>query len=177
MEKITLGSGCFWCIEAVFQRLNGVESAVSGYSGGKTKDPFYREVVAGKTGHAEVIQVTYDPEIVSLEEVLEVFWKTHDPTTLNSQGHDIGTQYRSVVFYHNEHQKNVAVDIMKLLEDAGIWPDPIVTEISKLDVFYPAENYQQDYFNENRNQPYCQFVVAPKVRKFKEIFADKVKSN
>jgi peptide-methionine (S)-S-oxide reductase len=106
-----------------------------------------------------------------------VFWKTHDPTTLNSQGHDIGTQYRSVVFYHNEHQKNVAVDIMKLLEDAGIWPDPIVTEISKLDVFYPAENYQQDYFNENRNQPYCQFVVAPKVRKFKEIFADKVKSN
>lgn len=176
MEKITLGSGCFWCTEAIFQRLKGVESAVSGYSGGKTKDPFYREVVAGTTGHAEVVQVTFDPEVISLEEVLEVFWKTHDPTTLNKQGNDVGTQYRSVVFYHNDEQRATAERLKKALDESGAWGDPIVTEITPLDAFYPAEDYHQDYYNENGSQPYCQFVVAPKVSKFKEVFGDKLKS-
>jgi len=175
MEVITLGSGCFWCTEAVFQRLNGVESAVSGYTGGKTKDPFYREVVTGRTGHAEVVQVTFDPEIVSLEEVLEVFWKTHDPTTLNRQGNDSGTQYRSAVFYHTEAQKQISEKIKRALDEASIWSDPIVTEITPIDTFYPAEGYHQDYFNGNGSQPYCQFVVAPKVKKFKEVFSDKLK--
>lgn len=175
MEKITLGSGCFWCTEAVFQRLNGVESAVSGYSGGKTKDPFYKEVVTGKTGHAEVVQVTFDPAVISLEEILEVFWKTHDPTTLNRQGNDVGTQYRSAVFYHSETQQEVAERLKKALDESGAWGSPIVTEITKFEAFYPAENYHQDYFNENGSQPYCQFVVAPKVKKFKEVFAGKLK--
>lgn len=175
MEQITLGSGCFWCTEAIFQRLNGVESAVSGYSGGKTKDPFYKEVVTGRTGHAEVVQVTYDPEIVSLEEILEVFWKTHDPTTLNRQGNDVGTQYRSAVFYHTEAQKETAERLKKALDESGAWGDPIVTEITKFEAFYPAEDYHQDYYNENGSQPYCQFVVAPKVDKFKQVFSDKLK--
>lgn len=175
MEQITLGSGCFWCTEAVFQRLKGVESAVSGYSGGKTKDPFYREVTSGKTGHAEVVQVTFDPEVISLEEILEVFWKTHDPTTLNRQGNDIGTQYRSVVFYHNDHQRDVAETLKKKLDESGAWGDPIVTEITKFDTFYPAEDYHQGYFNGNKTQPYCQFVVAPKVKKFQEVFKGKLK--
>lgn len=175
MEQITLGSGCFWCTEAIFQRLKGVESAVSGYSGGKTKDPFYKEVCAGTTGHAEVVQVTYDPQLISLEEILEVFWKTHDPTTLNRQGNDVGTQYRSAVFYHNDEQKEVAERIKKKLDESGAWGDPIVTEITKFDTFYPAEDYHQEYFNENGSQPYCQFVVAPKVEKFKDVFAKKLK--
>lgn len=176
MEKITLGSGCFWCTEAVFQRLNGVASAVSGYSGGKTKDPFYKEVCAGTTGHAEVVQVTFDPEIISLEEILEVFWKTHDPTTLNRQGNDVGTQYRSVIFYHSDYQKEVAETLKKKLDESGAWGDPIVTEITRFDTFYPAEDYHQDYFNHHSNQPYCQFVVAPKVEKFKGVFKTKLKS-
>jgi len=177
MEKITLGSGCFWCTEAVFQRLNGVESAVSGYSGGKTKDPFYKEVTTGRTGHAEVVQVTFDPVVISLEEILEVFWKTHDPTTLNRQGNDVGTQYRSAIFYHDPAQQVVAERLKKALDESGAWGDPIVTEITPFEVFYPAENYHQDYFNENGSQPYCQFVVAPKVKKFKEVFADKLKKD
>ncbi|MFH6982365.1 peptide-methionine (S)-S-oxide reductase MsrA [Marinoscillum luteum] len=177
MEKITLGSGCFWCTEAVFQRLNGVESAVSGYSGGKTKDPFYKEVTTGRTGHAEVVQVTFDPAVISLEEILEVFWKTHDPTTLNRQGNDVGTQYRSAIFYHDPAQQVVAERLKKALDESGAWGDPIVTEITPFEVFYPAENYHQDYFNENGSQPYCQFVVAPKVKKFKEVFADKLKKD
>lgn len=175
MEKITLGSGCFWCTEAVFQRLEGVESAVSGYSGGKVKDPTYKEVCGGHTGHAEVVQVTYDPEKISLEEILQVFWKTHDPTTLNRQGNDVGTQYRSAIFYHNEHQKKVAEELRKKLDESGAWGDPVVTEITPFDAFYPAEDYHQDYFNENGSQPYCQFVVAPKVDKFKQVFGDKLK--
>ena len=130
MEKITLGSGCFWCTEAVFQRLNGVESAVSGYSGGKTKDPFYKEVTTGRTGHAEVVQVTFDPVVISLEEILEVFWKTHDPTTLNRQGNDVGTQYRSAIFYHDPAQQVVAERLKKALDESGAWGDPIVTEIT-----------------------------------------------
>lgn len=177
MEQITLGSGCFWCTEAVFQRLKGVESAVSGYSGGKTKDPFYKEVCAGTTGHAEVVQVTFDPEVISLEEILEVFWKTHDPTTLNRQGNDVGTQYRSAVFYHNDHQKEVAATLKKKLDESGAWGDPIVTEITQFEKFYPAEDYHQNYFNQNGDQqPYCQFVVAPKVEKFKEVFKNKLKA-
>lgn len=175
MEQITLGSGCFWCTEAVFSRLKGVSSAVSGYSGGKTKDPFYREVCSGTTGHAEVVQVTFDPVKVSLEEILEVFWKTHDPTTLNRQGNDVGTQYRSVIFYHNDHQKEIAQKLKKALDASGAWSAPLVTEISPLDVFYPAEDYHQEYFESNGEQPYCQFVVGPKVDKFKKAFADKLK--
>lgn len=176
MEQITLGSGCFWCTEAIFQRIKGVESAVSGYTAGKVKNPTYEEVCSGETGHAEVVQVTFNPEIISLQEVLHVFWKTHDPTTLNRQGNDVGSQYRSAVFYHNEHQKEVAEMLKEKLDQSGAWGNPIVTEITKFDVFYAAENYHQEYFNENGSQPYCQFVVAPKVDKFKAVFADKLKS-
>lgn len=175
MEQITLGSGCFWCTEAIFQRLKGVESAISGYSGGKTKDPFYKEVCAGTTGHAEVVQVTFDPETVSLEEVLEVFWKSHDPTTLNRQGADVGTQYRSVVFYRNDTQKAIAERLKAELDNSGIWSAPIVTEISAFDKFWPAEDHHQAYFESNGSQPYCKMVVEPKVEKFKKIFSDRLK--
>ncbi|MEO9474490.1 MAG: peptide-methionine (S)-S-oxide reductase MsrA [Cyclobacteriaceae bacterium] len=175
MEQITLGSGCFWCTEAVFERLKGVESSVSGYSGGKTKDPFYKEVCAGTTGHAEVVQVTFDPEVISLMEVLEVFWKTHDPTTLNRQGNDVGTQYRSVVFCHNEEQKRIAEELKNELDKSGAWSDPIVTEITDFEKFWPAEDVHQSYFDLNGSQPYCQFVVGPKVDKFKKVFQDKLK--
>ncbi|MGB3468703.1 MAG: peptide-methionine (S)-S-oxide reductase MsrA, partial [Cyclobacteriaceae bacterium] len=138
MEKATFGSGCFWCTEAVFQRINGVEKVISGYTGGKIKNPTYREICFGLTGHAEVIQVIYDDTIVGYEELLEIFWKTHDPTTLNRQGHDVGTQYRSAIFYHNEQQKNLAEAYKKELDGAGIWKEPIVTEITKYEEFYPA---------------------------------------
>ncbi|MFT6865605.1 MAG: peptide-methionine (S)-S-oxide reductase [Cyclobacteriaceae bacterium] len=175
MEQITLGSGCFWCTEAVFQRLKGVETAVSGYSGGKTKDPFYKEVCAGTTGHAEVVHVTFDPAIISLTEILEVFWKTHDPTTLNRQGNDAGTQYRSAVFYHSEDQKKIAETLKQKLDESGAWGDSIVTEITAFEKFWPAEDHHQRYFEANGNQPYCQFVVAPKVAKFKKVFGDKLK--
>ncbi len=175
MEQITLGSGCFWCTEAVFLRLKGVESAVSGYSGGHKTDPTYQEVCTGSTGHAEVVQVTFDDKIVSLEEVLEVFWKTHDPTTLNRQGNDVGTQYRSAVFYHNDSQKDVAQTLKRKLDESGAWPDPIVTEITPFEKFYPAEDYHNNYFEQNGMQPYCQFVVAPKVEKFRKVFSDKLK--
>jgi peptide-methionine (S)-S-oxide reductase len=175
MEKITLGSGCFWCTEAIYNRLEGVESAISGYSGGKTKDPFYKEVCAGKTGHAEVVQVTFDPEKVSIEEVLKVFWETHDPTTLNRQGNDVGTQYRSVVFYHTEEQKEIAEKIKKSLDEAGIWSDPIVTEITQFDKFWPAENYHKEYFESHGHEPYCNLVIKPKVEKFEKAFSAKLK--
>lgn len=175
MEQITLGSGCFWCTETIFRRLNGVISAVSGYSGGTTVNPTYKEVCTGTTGHAEVVQVTFDPAIINLVEILEVYWKMHDPTTLNRQGNDIGTQYRSVVYYHNEHQKQVAEDIKNELSEAHIWPDPIVTEITKFEVFYPAEDYHQDYFNHHGEEPYCNLVIAPKVEKFKKVFNEKMK--
>ena len=175
MEKITLGSGCFWCTEAIFNRLKGVESAVSGYSGGKTKDPFYREVCAGTTGHAEVVQVTFDPAVVSVTEILEVFWKTHDPTTLNRQGADVGTQYRSVIFYHSEAQRDLALGLKKQLEESGAWNAPIVTEITAFDQFWSAEDAHQAYYESNSTQPYCQVVVGPKVEKFKKIFSHKLK--
>lgn len=176
MAIATFGGGCFWCVEAVFQRLRGVEKVVSGYAGGQTENPTYKQVCEGDTGHAEVCQVTYDPSVVEFKEILEVFWKTHDPTTLNRQGNDIGTQYRSVIFYHDDQQKAVAEEYKHKLDESGIFKDPIVTEIVPLTKFYPAELYHQNYFNLNPRQPYCQAVVQSKVDKFKKIFGDKMKS-
>jgi peptide-methionine (S)-S-oxide reductase len=175
MEVATFGSGCFWCTEAIFMRLKGVKSAVSGYSGGILKNPTYKEVCSGKTGHAEVIQVTYDPNEISFEELLEVFWKTHDPTTPNRQGNDIGTQYRSAIFYHNEQQKELAEHYKAELNKAGIYKDPIVTEITPFSVFYKAEDYHQNYFALNPSQGYCSIVIMPKVEKFEKVFKEKLK--
>ena len=174
-EKATLGSGCFWCTETIFDKLKGVESAVSGYSGGQTKNPTYAEICTGETGHAEVIQVTFDPSVISYSELLEVFWKVHDPTTLNRQGNDVGTQYRSVVFYHNDEQKQLAESYKIKLEEAKVYSDPIVTEITKFDKFYKAENYHQDYYEQNKREPYCSFVITPKLEKFKKVFKEKLK--
>ncbi len=175
MEKATFGAGCFWCIEAVFQNLQGVDTVVSGYMGGHVHQPTYQQVCTGSTGHAEVAQISYDPQQVSFVELLEVFWQTHDPTTLNRQGNDVGSQYRSVVFYHNQEQKSLAESIKQSLDQQQIWPKPIVTEIAPLATFYPAEDNHQNYFNQNSDQPYCQFVVKPKVDKFKKVFAGKLK--
>ena len=175
METITLGAGCFWCVEAIFQDIKGVESVVSGYANGAVKNPSYKEVCSGTTGHAEVCQLTYDPKVVSLTKILEVFWQTHDPTTLNRQGADAGTQYRSGIYYHNEAQKEVATDIFNKLDDAGAFNDPIVTEIKAIENFYPAEDYHQDYFDTNGTQPYCTAVIRPKVEKFKKTFSDILK--
>ncbi|MDW3209772.1 MAG: peptide-methionine (S)-S-oxide reductase MsrA [Reichenbachiella sp.] len=175
MEIATFGNGCFWCTEAIFQELKGVSKAVSGYMGGETKDPTYKEVCSGSTGHAEVLQITYDPSVITFDELLEVFWKTHDPTTLNRQGNDVGTQYRSAVFYHNEEQKKLATEYKTKLDASSSWSDPIVTEITEASTFYPAEDYHQEYFNLNGSQPYCNFVIRPKVEKFKKVFKDKMK--
>ncbi len=169
-EIITLGGGCFWCIEAVFRELKGVILAESGYSGGKVKNPSYREVCTGNTGHAEVVQVTYNPKEVSLEEVLEVFFTVHDPTTLNRQGHDVGTQYRSAIFYRNDDQKKRSEAIITELNKSGSWPNKIVTEVTPFDAFYKAEDYHQDYFNNNGGEPYCQMVIQPKLEKFRKVF-------
>lgn len=175
LDTATFGAGCFWCVEAVFQRLNGVEKVVSGYSGGTVPNPTYEQVCSGSTGHAEVTQIIYDPSKITYEELLEVFWSTHDPTTLNRQGNDIGTQYRSVIFYHNEKQKELAEAYKKKLDEANIFDKPIVTEITKFDEFYSAENYHQDYYDNNKSQPYCQFVITPKIEKFKKVFGNKLK--
>ena len=175
LEKATLGGGCFWCTEAVYLQLNGVEDAIPGYSGGHIKNPSYKEVCTGRTGHAEVVEITYDPEKINFSEILEVFFMTHDPTTLNRQGNDVGTQYRSAVFYHNEDQKRIAEEIIQAFEKEKVYNDPIVTEITPFEKFYVAEDYHFNYFEKNKNQPYCQFVVAPKVEKFKKIFKDKLK--
>jgi peptide-methionine (S)-S-oxide reductase len=175
-EVATFGAGCFWCTEAVFQRLKGVVKVESGYSGGTVPDPSYEAVCTGKTGHAECTQITYDQKIISYKELLEVFWKTHDPTTLNRQGADSGTQYRSAIFYHNDKQKQLAEKYKNELESAKIWNDPIVTEISQFKKFYKAEDYHQNYYNQNGNQPYCSFVITPKIEKFKKVFADKIKT-
>ncbi len=175
MEIATFGEGCFWCSEAIFQRLKGVVKVESGFAGGKVANPTYKEVCTGLTGHAEVSQITYDPSIISYEELLEVFWKTHDPTTLNRQGNDVGTQYRSVIFYNNEKQKELAEKYKKELNDAGVYPDPVVTAIEPFTNFYKAEDYHQDYFNENGNQPYCRLVILPKVEKFEQVFKSKLK--
>ena len=171
----TFGNGCFWCTEAIFQQLNGVTKVVSGYSGGKVKNPTYKEVCSGLTGHAEAIQITYDPSVISFEELLEVFWQTHDPTTLNRQGADEGTQYRSVIFYHNDEQKKLAETYKEKLDKSGAFDDPIVTEISPYTEFYPAENYHQNYYNLNGTAPYCSFVIQPKVEKFQKVFKSKLK--
>jgi peptide-methionine (S)-S-oxide reductase len=171
-ETITLGAGCFWCTEAVFQRVKGVISVESGYSGGGIANPTYREVTSGLTGHAEVIQVVFDPEVVSLVRILEIFWRTHDPTTLNRQGADVGTQYRSAIFYHSDTQGELATKLKQELEKQAIWDKPVVTEITAFDAFYKAEDYHQDYYNQNPNQPYCQFVIVPKLEKFEKLFSD-----
>ncbi|MDR4987447.1 MAG: peptide-methionine (S)-S-oxide reductase MsrA [Bacteroidales bacterium] len=171
----TFGGGCFWCIEAVFSRLNGVKSATSGFAGGHLEHPTYEQVVAGNTGHAEVVQITYDPSAISYLQLLEVFFKVHDPTTLNRQGNDIGPQYRSVIFFHNEEQKNKAEQAIAALSREGIWDDPIVTELSPLDAFYAASDYHQNYFARNPYQAYCQMVISPKVKKFEQLFRDLLK--
>jgi peptide-methionine (S)-S-oxide reductase len=175
MEKATFGSGCFWCTEAFFQEMNGVQAVVSGYSGGTIANPTYEAVCSGRTGHAEVVQVTYDPKVVSYEELLELFWKTHDPTTLNRQGNDVGTQYRSVIFYHNDEQKRLAEHYKAKLDESQAFRGPIVTEIAKFERFYPAETYHQNYNDFNGRQPYCQVVIRPKLEKFRQVFAEKLK--
>ncbi|MCW5912816.1 MAG: peptide-methionine (S)-S-oxide reductase MsrA [Cyclobacteriaceae bacterium] len=175
LETATLGSGCFWCTEAFFLRVKGIESVVSGYSGGKVKNPTYREVTTGLTGHAEVVQVKFDPQEISYAEVLEIFWNTHDPTTLNRQGNDEGTQYRSVVFYHNEEQKKTAEAYKSQLDKSGVYKKPIVTEITAFKEFYPAEDYHQNYYALNPNQGYCQYVIRPKIEKFNKQYASKLK--
>jgi len=172
----TLGGGCFWCLEAVYVEMEGVESAVSGYAGGHVENPTYQQVCTGTTGHAEVVQVTFDPTVVTFRELLEVFFTIHDPTTLNRQGNDVGPQYRSAIFYHNEEQREVAQKVIAELEAAEVWDNPIVTEVTPLGTFYEAEDYHQNYFENNSRQPYCQFVVAPKVAKFRKKFADKRKT-
>jgi peptide-methionine (S)-S-oxide reductase len=174
-EVATFAAGCFWCTEAVFQRLKGVVKIESGYSGGSVPNPTYEAVCTGQTGHAECTQITFDPKIISFKELLEVFWKTHDPTTLNRQGNDSGTQYRSAIFYHNDEQKQLAEKYKHELDSEKIWDDPIVTEIVPFKKFYKAEDYHQDYYNKNGSQPYCSFIITPKLDKFKKVFADKLK--
>lgn len=171
-DTITLGGGCFWCTEAVFQQVEGVISVTSGYSGGNIANPTYREVTSGLTGHAEVVQIVYDKKLVKLEDILKVFFRTHNPTTLNRQGADVGTQYRSVVFFHDETQHKVALEIKQKLNEQAIWNDPIVTEIVPFKAFYKAEEYHQNYYNKNPNQGYCQFVIVPKLEKFNQLFKD-----
>ncbi len=175
LETATFGAGCFWCVEAIFQQLEGVQKVASGYSGGKVDNPTYKQVCSGTTGHAEVIQITYDPAKISFEELLEAFWSSHDPTTLNRQGADVGTQYRSVVFYHTNEQKALAEGYKKKLNEENAFGKPVVTEISPFTKFYKAEDYHQNYFNENGDQPYCRVVIAPKLDKFKKVFKDKLK--
>ncbi len=177
LETITLGGGCFWCTEAVFLQVKGVEKVVSGYMGGKTVNPTYKQICTGQTGHAEVIQVHYDPKVVRVERILEIFWGTHDPTTLNRQGADIGTQYRSAVFFHQDSQREVAETLIKKLEEAKVFDDPIVTEVTAASSFYPAEDYHQNYYSLNSSQGYCQAVIKPKLDKLKKVFAEHLKSN
>jgi peptide-methionine (S)-S-oxide reductase len=176
-ETITLGGGCFWCTEAVFEQLKGVEKVESGYSGGTVPNPTYEQVCSGDTGHAEVSQITFDPKVISLKEILEVFFTVHDPTTLNQQGNDVGTQYRSAIFYRNAEQKTVAKQVIKEIETAKIWNGRIVTELEPFKEFYRAEDYHQEYFRLHGQQPYCRVVIAPKVARFRERFRDKLKDN
>lgn len=175
MEKATFGAGCFWCVEAVFQSLNGVSNVESGYMGGHLENPSYSDVCNGDTGHAEVIQLDYDPSVISFEELLLVFFKTHNPTTLNMQGNDIGTQYRSVIFYHSQEQKKIANDMIDQLTKDLVFDKAIVTEVTPITEFYKAEDYHQNYFNQNTDKPYCAFVIQPKLAKFAENFKEKIK--
>lgn len=176
MEIATLGGGCFWCTEAVFERFEGVERVQSGYSGGAVPDPTYEHVCSGTTGHAEVVQVHFDPEIVSFRDILEVFFTVHDPTTLNRQGADVGSQYRSVIFYHSPEQRATAEKVIQDLSSEGLWPAPIVTEISPLEEFFPAEAYHSGYYRRNSAQPYCRVVIEPKVAKFRSRFAHRIRA-
>ena len=175
VETATLGGGCFWCVEAVFEEVKGVLAVESGYTGGKTENPTYKDICTGTTGHAEVCQIKFDPSVITFKDILEVFFKTHDPTTLNRQGNDKGTQYRSVIYHHSKEQKELAEKIKKELNEAGAFKDPIVTEISPLGKYYKAEDYHQDYFKNNPGQGYCAFVIAPKMDKFRKVFKDKLK--
>lgn len=177
-DTATFANGCFWCTEAIFEQLEGVISATSGYTDGHVKNPTYKEVCTGETGHAECLQIVYDPSKISFDELLEVFWKTHNPTTLNRQGNDVGTQYRSGIYYHNQEQKEKAEHYKAELDKSGAFDDPIVTEIKPFTVFYPAEDYHQQYFENNENNnPYCSIVIRPKVEKFKKVFKEKLKKN
>ncbi len=175
LDTITLAGGCFWCTEAVFERLRGVTSVVSGYAASRVEDPSYEAVCSGRTGAAEAIQITYDPSIISLEKLLEIFWHVHDPTTLNRQGNDVGTQYRSAIFYANDEQKQVALASKEALEKSGAYKRPVVTEISPFTNFYPAEDYHKEYYDRNSDQPYCQYVIDPKVRKLMKDYRKEVK--
>jgi len=175
-DTATFGTGCFWCTEAVFQELKGVLKVTSGYSGGTVRNPSYEEVCSGTTGHAECLQIIYDPKQISFDELLEVFWEAHDPTTLNRQGNDVGTQYRSVIFYHDAEQKKKAEEYKIKLDKSGAYNNPIVTEITAFSHFYPAEDYHQDYYRLHGSQPYCSFVIRPKVEKFEKVFKDKLKT-
>lgn len=175
LETATLGAGCFWCVEAIFDDLRGVEDVVSGYSGGHTENPTYREVCSETTGHAEVVQIKFNPNEISFADILRVFFAVHDPTTLNRQGNDIGTSYRSAIFYHSEEQRKTAEEIIKEVTEARIYDTPIVTEVTEFTAFYPAEDYHQEYFANNPNQPYCAAVVAPKVAKFRQKFVNRLK--
>ena len=170
LDTIYFGAGCFWCVEAIFQQVNGVEKVIPGYCGGAIKNPTYNEVCSGKTGHAEVAKIVFNSSVVDLSHLLEVFWKTHDPTTLNRQGNDIGTQYRSAIFYVNESQKEKVLKFKQELISQNVWDQPLVTEVEKIDIFYPAENYHHNYFNNNKSQGYCQFVIQPKIEKYNKIF-------
>ena len=174
-EIATFGGGCFWCTEAIFERVRGVIRVESGYSGGQVTDPDYRMVSSGSTGHAEVVQITFDPDVVSFLELLEIFFKTHDPTTLNRQGADVGTQYRSIVLYHNEQQRELTLQTIELLDSEGIWKDPLVTAVEPFKKFYPAEAYHQEYYENNPNQGYCRLVINPKLNKLEKIFKEKLK--
>ena len=175
LETATLGGGCFWCLEAIYQDIKGVHSVVSGYAGGAMENPTYEQVCSGTTGHAEVVQLTFDPEIISFEDLLYIFWRIHDPTTLNRQGADVGTQYRSIILYHDEAQKTIAEKSKREAVASGLWPNPIVTEIAPLGEFYKAEGYHQDYYRSNSYQPYCRAVIDPKVRKFRKEFQERLK--
>jgi len=176
IKQATLGAGCFWCVEAVFQQLKGVHKVEAGYAGGNVKNPTYEQVCTGETGHAEVVRIEYDPEVISFEDLLEVFWHTHNPTTLNRQGPDVGTQYRSAIFYHDEEQREIAERSLKATDASGLWDDPIVTQLEPLKNYSPAENYHQDYYEKHKNGPYCDAAIEPKLKKLKEKFADKLAS-
>ena len=176
-DTATFGEGCFWCTEAFFQRLKGVQAVLSGYGGGFVENPTYEQVCDKTTGHVELARIIYDPSVISYDELLEVFWKTHDPTTRDQQGNDVGPQYRSVIYYHNEEQKQKAIHYKEKLDKSGAWNKPIVTDIEPFKNFYPAENYHQNYYNDNQGQGYCSFVIAPKLEKFEKVFKDKLKKN
>ena len=176
LEMATIGGGCFWCVEAIYLDVAGVEKVVSGYAGGHVPNPTYKQICAKNTGHAEVTQITYDPSVISYEDILTIFWRIHDPTTLNRQGNDVGPQYRSIILTHDENQRQIAEASKANAEAEGLYPNPIVTEIVSLETFYPAEDYHQNYYKQNRFQPYCMLVIDPKVRKFRKSFKEKLKA-